>query len=124
MIKEMVNVAEECIRVPRHRSVWSSEQQKYVCPEYERQNVVAQHSQAVTVEETERHPPIGSHFKLVFLPAAVGTLVFVLFCFVCSLAAGRQPPPLLEQVILGFFDLAKIGFGAIVGLLGGKAIRA
>jgi len=26
-------------------------------------------------------------------------------------------------VILGFFDLAKIGFGAVVGLLGGKKLQ-
>jgi len=60
---------------------------------------------------------------LVFLTAAIGTLFFVVLCLVLTLIAGKEPPPLFEKVILGFFDLAKIGFGAVVGLLGGKKLQ-
>lgn len=69
------------------------------------------------------HPPISPQFKLVFVTAAAGTLLFVVLCLVLSLVAGREPPPLFEKLIMGFFDLAKIGFGAIVGLLGGKRLQ-
>jgi hypothetical protein len=73
--------------------------------------------------EAARHPPISGEFKLVFLTAAVGTGVFVVLCLVLVLLAGREPAPLLEKVIMGFFDMAKIGFGAVVGLLGGKRLQ-
>jgi hypothetical protein len=67
--------------------------------------------------------PINPQFKLVFLTAVIGTLLFIVLCLVLSLLAGKQPPPLFEKVIMGFFDLAKIGFGAVAGLLGGKKLQ-
>jgi hypothetical protein len=61
---------------------------------------------------------------LVFLTAAGGTLLFVIICVTTTIIAGESPPPLLEKTVTSLFDLAKIGFGAIVGLLGGQALRA
>ena len=74
-------------------------------------------------KEMARHPPISPQFKLVFLTAAGGTLLFALLCVVLTFAAGKEPPQLFEKVILSLFDLVKIGFGAVVGLLGGKMFQ-
>jgi hypothetical protein len=76
-----------------------------------------------TVRDTSAHPPINPQFKLVFLTAVGGTALFIVLCLVLSLIAGKTPPPLFEKVIMGFFDMAKVGFGALVGLLGGKKPR-
>ena len=65
-------------------------------------------------------PVISRTFKFIFKSTFAGTLFFVVLCIVLSLAAGREPPPLFEKLILATFDLAKIGFGTIVGLLGAK----
>jgi len=117
MIWEMVDIAGECLHKPGLSSVWSSRLQKYVCmgtPEAKEAFVQS------TVRDRAAHPPINPRFKLVFLTAAGGTGLFIILCLVLSLIAGKTPPPLFEKVIMGFFDMAKIGFGALVGLLGGK----
>jgi hypothetical protein len=77
----------------------------------------------MSLHVTAAHPPINPQFKLVFLTAMGGTVLFIVLCLILSLIAGRQPPPLFEKIILGFFDMAKIGFGAVVGLLGGKKLQ-
>jgi hypothetical protein len=122
MIKEMTNIAAECLKNPGRKSVWSPQQRKYICPERgKRKRTVVAHEARSSADSAER-PPISPQFKLVFITAASGTLLFVLLCFGCSFVAGREPHPLLEKLIMGFFDLAKIGFGAIVGLLGGRTL--
>jgi hypothetical protein len=63
-------------------------------------------------------------FKLVFGAAAGGTLLFVVLCVVLALIAGKEPPSLMTEIVRGLFSLAQIGFGAVVGLLGGKRIHA
>jgi hypothetical protein len=120
MISEMTNIAAECVKKPRTTSVWSSRLNKYVCIDTDdgRDALVEQ-----GVETRLAHPPISSTFKLVFVTAFFGTLLFAATCVVLSLAAGREPPPLFEKVVLALFDLVKIGFGAIVGLLGGVQFR-
>lgn len=119
MVKEMINIAAECLKNPGKKLVWSSEQQKYICPERVKHTRAAVVQQAASAAATAEHPALSQQFTLIFSTAAGGTLLFVLLCFGCSFAAGKQPPPLLEKLIMGFFDLAKIGFGTIVGLLGG-----
>jgi hypothetical protein len=115
--REMVETAIECTKNPRLRSVWSDELQKYVCerdPEYSK----------VAARATQTHPAINPAFKLVFLTAAGGTLLFVVICVFTTILAGKNPPPLLEKTVTSLFDLAKIGFGAVAGLLGGQHLRA
>ena len=40
------------------------------------------------------------------------------------LVTGGSPSSLIEEMILGLFDLAKIGFGEIDGLLGGRSLAS
>jgi len=105
---------------PRYKSFWSSKRRRYICPEAE------ELERKTVVEEIKgsRKPEISAQFKLVFLTSAIGTLLFITLCVVLTLAAGKEPPTLLQEVIRGLFDLAKIGFGAIVGLLGGQALQS
>ena len=58
-----------------------------------------------------------------FLTAAGGTLLFAVLCIILTFAIGKEPKPLFEKVVMGMFDLVKIGFGALVGLLGGKTLQ-
>ncbi len=117
MIRDMIDIAGECIQHPRRRGVWSPEVERYVCPETKEGQQVSLDYQAV------HHPPLNSQFKLVFFAAAAGTVLFTLLCIVLTLLSGDQLPGLLEKVVMGLFDLAKIGFGAIVGMLGAKRLE-
>jgi hypothetical protein len=98
---------------PQVASVWSSNLERYVCENSGEGATIAQGRQ-------EPAPMISRTFKLIFTWTFVGTLFFIVLCICLSLAVGREPPPLFEKLILATFDLAKIGFGAIVGLLGAK----
>jgi hypothetical protein len=120
MIAEMANIAAECLTTPSRSSVWSTQTGRYVCVDTpEGKEALAR----LTARDAPSiHTPINPQFKLVFLTAVGGTVLFIVLCLVLSLIAGKQPPPLFEKVILGFFDMAKIGFGALVGLLGGKKL--
>jgi hypothetical protein len=123
MMKEMAQIAAECVRTPGRKSIWSPELGKYVCPDSDEGTALAGRAQQPILKEVAEHPPISPQFKLVFLTAASGTLIFIVLCLVLTLVAGKEPPPLFEKLIMGFFDLAKIGFGAVVGLLGGKKLQ-
>ena len=54
---------------------------------------------------------------------AAGTVLSLALCVGLTLAAGKDPPSLMTEVVRGLFDLAKVGFGAIVGLLGAKRLE-
>jgi hypothetical protein len=124
MIKQMVATAVECTKNPGRHSIWSEKLKKYVCLDSDDgKDALAELAEQLSTGGM-KHPPINSQFKLVFLTAAIGTLIFVVLCLALTLLAGKEPPPLFEKVIMGFFDLAKIGFGAVVGLLGGKSLQA
>ena len=67
---------------------------------------------------------IDPEFKLVFWTAVAGTVLFTVLCVVITISTGHDVPPLWEKVATSLFDLAKIGFGAVVGLLGGQKFQA
>jgi hypothetical protein len=120
MIKRMASVAAECIKMPGRTSVWSKSAGKYVCakdPEYEQ--AVAEH----TPDVAAAHPPINPAFKLVFLTAVGGTILFITICVAVHVATGGTMPTATEKLVDGLFSMAQIGFGAIVGLLGGQTLR-
>ena len=122
----MTSVALECIKNPNRDSIWVPELGKYVCPDSEAGKTslaAAGMSQQEIQQKSDKLPTISPQFKLVFLTAAGGTLLFIILCVVLTFAAGKEPPPLFERVIVSLFDLAKIGFGAVVGLLGGKTMQ-
>jgi len=124
MFKEMAQIAAECFRTPRQLSVWSPKLGNYVCPDVEKEQAVVPETRLRVTTEIAKHPSINPQFKLVFLTSVIGTFMFAVLCLVLTFAAGKEPPQLFEKVIMGFFDLAKIGFGAVVGLLGGKKLQA
>jgi len=118
MLRDMATIAAECIKHPDRRAVWSQQLGKYVCPDTDE-------GWTVTLDHASRtHPPLSAQFKLVFGTAAGGTLLFVLLCVVLTLASGKEPPSLMTELIRGLFSLAQIGFGAVVGLLGGKRLNS
>ena len=121
MTANVIAIAAECFKDPGRTSIWSPKLNKYVCLD-------SAEGQETLSELTRAHLTLSSstiapQFKWVFMTAVGGTLLFIVLCLVLSLIAGKQPPPLFEKVILGFFDMAKIGFGALVGLLGGKKLQ-
>ena len=122
MIKEMAQIAAECFRRPAELSVWSPTLGRYVCPDEVKAITAEPAPQASPV--VAKHPPVNPQFKLVFLTSVIGTFIFAVLCLVLTFAVGKEPPPLFEKVIMGLFDLAKIGFGAVFGLLGGKKLQA
>ena len=68
---------------------------------------IADQEPGILASQSTVHRPISPKFKLVFLTATGGTAFFVLLCLILSMAAGKEPPPLMEKVIMGFFDCAK-----------------
>ena len=114
-MKDMAAIAAACVTTPGRASVWSERHGQYICEKH------PQFAQA-KLERTNRGP-INSTFKLVFLTSAGGTLLFVLICVATTIAAGRDMPDALHELVRGIMDLAKIGFGAVVGLLGGQSMR-
>ena len=120
MAHEMTDTLAHCIKMPGRTSVWSKAKGKYVCAkdaEYER--AVAEHTPAIAAA----HPPINPAFKLVFLTAVGGTLLFIAIRIAILWATGGQMPTAMEKLVDGLFSMAHLGFGAIVGLLGGKTLR-
>jgi hypothetical protein len=129
MLSEMARIAVTCFKDPRRHAVWSPSLQRYVCADSEEGTQALARNAGMgppmaTAAMTSSHPPLDAQFKLVFVTAAVGTCFFVVVCVVTTIAAGKDPPPLLTELVRALSDLAKIGFGAIVGLLGGKSLRS
>jgi hypothetical protein len=120
MIKQMAQVAIESVREPNRHSIWHAGGQRYVCPrDPEYKEAIREQS----AETSAAHPAINPAFKLVFLTAAGGTLLFVLICLGMHVALGEKMPPATVKLVDGFFAMAQIGFGAVVGLLGGQVLR-
>jgi len=116
MIGQMVAIAAECTRTPGKRSAWSERLEKFVCeddPDFNRVEAEARRRESAT---------LSPKFKLVFLTAAGGTLFFFLVCVGVHIALGTTMSAPLTQIIDRTFDLVKIGFGAVVGILGAKTL--
>ena len=109
-------MAAECLKHPSRRSVWSPQLGRYVCREDSAERAIA------TDPESVHHPPLNPQFKLVFATAAGGTFFFISLCVLLTLLSGKNPE-LMEEVVRGLFSLAQIGFGAVVGLLGGQRLQ-
>ncbi|CAN5888908.1 hypothetical protein BH18ACI4_BH18ACI4_01400 [soil metagenome] len=126
MLKDMAEIAAECVKHPIRKSVWSPKKMEYVCPQTEELGQYLSENKAQFAREgaSAAKPPINAHFKLVFLTAAGGTILFTLICVTLYLVTHGKPPEALDKFISGLFDLAKIGFGAIVGLLGAQKLQS
>jgi len=98
---------------------------RYVCPHsQEGQRVLAATQRMPNSSQAlPQASRIDPQFKLVFITAAADTMLFVGICISLHLYTDGQPPPALAKLIDGLLDMAKIGFGAAVGLLGGKALQ-
>ena len=122
MIKQMAQVAAETLRQPNRHSVWHAGTQKYVCPkDPEYREAVQQQSREVALA----HPPINPTFKLVFLTAAGGTILFTVICVGTHIWIGNEEmTSSLDRTVTAMLDMAKIGFGAVAGMLGGHTINA
>jgi hypothetical protein len=126
MLSEMANVAAECIKHPTRPSVWVPQLGCYVCPDSEEGQRASASAEMLGMSNSPRAAQssrIDTQFKLVFIASAVGTLFFVVICVALHLYTDGQPPPALAKLIDGLLDMAKIGFGAVVGLLGGKVLK-
>jgi hypothetical protein len=127
MLSEMANVAAQCLKHPTTRSLWVPELARFVCPESkEGERILASmpSDRMSRVVQSAGASRLDPQFKLVFNGAAVGTLAFVLICVGLHLYTDGSPPPALAKLIDGLLDMAKIGFGAVVGLLGSRALQA
>jgi hypothetical protein len=124
MLNDMAAIAAECVNHPTRRSVWSAKQGAYICPDAE-SGLAAIESKTGPAGSTSPTyvPSLSPQFKIVFLTSAGGTLLFAVICITLTLAAGKDPPPLFEKVVMSLFDLVKIGFGAMVGLLGAQTLQ-
>jgi hypothetical protein len=130
MLREMANIAAECIKHPARYSVWLPAEGRYVCPETpagrrEVELIAArQETEKSAAEKTAAPRRLNPAFKLVFLTAGIGTAGFMLLCVGLTIYLGKERHEPLEKLIAGILDLVKIGFGAIVGMLGGQSLQA
>jgi hypothetical protein len=113
-------VAAECVKHPGRPSFLLESEGRYICPKGNEPRLAAVGPIADTAVSASAR--IDPRFKLVFLTAAAGTCLFTLICVALHLATTGEPPPARKELIEGMLTMAKIGFGAIVGLLGGKVL--
>jgi len=117
----LISIAIDCLKNPGRRSIWVPALQAYVCPDSKEGK---QMLESVPRQTVGRGHLMDREFKLVFLTATAGTLLFTVLCVAITISSGHDIPPLWEKVATSLFDLAKIGFGAVVGLLGGQKFQA
>jgi hypothetical protein len=120
IIQAMAETAVECARTPGYLSIWSPSLGRYVCqrdPEYPKAK-----SENGIIGSVDR-PTISAAFKLVFLTAAGGTLLFVVICVLLTVIVRNSEPNLIKELNDALLDPVKVGFGAVVGLLGGQNLK-
>jgi len=116
-IRELGVVAAECLRKPKHASVWDQGSQQYVSSDDPRFLTIKRDDPAAAFA------PINAGFKLVFHGVVGATMFFMAACIVLTLIARKEMPDLISELHSGLLDLVKIGFGAVVGLLGGQRLQ-
>jgi len=116
----VAKIAAECLTHPTVESFWHHHQQRYV--NSDQPVAYSQAKEAHVAAEALPSIRLDPKFKLVFLTAAIGTLLFTLICVGLHLLTSGEPPPARKELIEGLLTMAKVGFGAIVGLLGGKKL--
>ncbi len=80
----------------------------------------ARNSQSPSRTPVIRQIPVTSQFKLVFLTTTVITIACILGSVFIAYRGGETESA--KEVLSALLTLSKIGFGAIVGLLGGKSL--
>ena len=117
VVARMSGVARECFRRPRVTSLLASSESRYVCPEEAEEFARAENLQG---ERRAAHR-IDPKFKMVFLATVGGTLLFTCICVALRLGAGSSLSSADDELFGVMLTMVKIGFGAIVGLLGGES---
>jgi hypothetical protein len=120
-LAKMGKLAIECVKDPRRPSFWLEAEKRFICPKGEEDQAKA----ADRVAHTAIPQPaarIDPRFKLVFLTVAIGTLLFTLICVGLVLATTGELPPARKELVQSILTMAKVGFGALGGLLGGKVV--
>jgi hypothetical protein len=113
VLSTMGKAAVQCLKNPGRPSFWVEDEGRYICPD---ENEVGRIEHTTALSAGRLDP----RFKLVFLTAASGTLLFTLICVAINLTTNGDLPPARKELTESILTMAKIGFGAIVGLLGGK----
>jgi|SRR5208282_761504 len=119
-LRKMAMLAAECVKNPDRPSFWREGEGRYVCPE--RQTAFPNTRAQALGDGYPESARVDPTFKLVFLTVVVGTLFFTLLCVTIHLVTRGELPPARKELSDGIFTMAKIGFGAIAGLLGGKSM--
>lgn len=119
-LDRMGKIALECVKKPNRPSFWLEGEGTYICPE--RNEVHSEDRPRFAPSTGQKSERIDAKFKLVFITAAVGTIMFTLICVTLHLATNGELPPARKELSDSILTMAKIGFGAIVGMLGGKAL--
>ena len=113
MLGQMIEVASECIKHPKQQSMWSYQLGRYICPDDAEDAKAVAEAKRATPTQKPAKATIHTTFKLVFLTAAGGTILFVLMCLGVHLLTGGVMPSATEKFVDGMLDMAKIGFGGI-----------
>ena len=128
MITEMVNVAVECVQHPKRASVWAPELGRHICSDSEESKTSLAEEQRIAVSHPAR--------KRVQEHSRIDPSVRACACDRCSRHITIHPPLCSTNMVQrgryaygsreagnGLFDIARIGFDAVVGLLGGKVLQ-
>ena len=119
-LARMGMVAAECIMEPRRISYWIEAEGRYICPKED--NALAEAGGQVAQTVIPKSERLDPKFKLVFLALVVGTFLFTSLCVGLVWTATGDLPPMRHEVVETILTMAKVGFGAIGGLLAGKSV--
>jgi hypothetical protein len=120
-VVKMGKLAVECVKDPGRPSFWLETEGRFICPKGKEAQAKAADrvADSATLQPAARVDP---RFKLIFLTVAVGTLLFTLICVGLVFASTGELPSAQKELVQSLLTMAKIGFGALGGLLGGKVV--